>query len=96
MIKRVTLIRHTPECVHACAHIYSHQNTYKLVGVYLHSTTLCFIMDPFPPPNTQTGAGDKESTHSTLYTTSHLSRGNWKEEQKGGGHREVSRTADEG
>lgn len=42
------------------------------------------------------GAADKECTHSPLYTTSHLSRGNWKGEEKGGESGEVRRTADEG
>lgn len=51
-------------------------------GACLHSRTLCFITGPFPRPNTQTGAGDKERTHSPLYTTSHLNSGNWKEEEK--------------
>lgn len=42
------------------------------------------------------GAADKECTHSPLYTTSHLSRGNWKGEEKGRERGEVRRTADEG
>lgn len=62
----------------------------------LHSSALCFITGPFPPPNTRTEAGDKECTHPPLYTTSHLSEGNWKEEEKGGERGEVRRMADEG
>lgn len=97
MRNRVTLISHSPEC--ACTHIHLHTHTEiptNLARVCLHSSTLCFITGPFPPPNTRTGAGDKECAHSPLYTTSHLSRGNCKEEEKGGEHGEVRRTADEG
>lgn len=96
--KRVTLINVRARA-YACTHIHLYtitKITTKQAGVCLHSSTLCFITGPFPPPNTWRGAGDKECTHSALYTTSHLSRGNWKEEEKGGECREVRRTADEG
>lgn len=92
----MTLISHMLECTRTCTCIHTKKIPTNSAGVCLHSSTLCFITGPFPPPNTRTGAGDKECTHSPLYTTSHLRGGNWKEEEKGGEREEVRRTAEEG
>lgn len=79
--------------VHTPTH--THQKYLQTRSVCACAAVLCFITGPFPPTNTQTGAVDKECTNSPQYTTSHLSGGNWNDEEKGEVRREVRGTADE-
>lgn len=87
----MVLISHSGMCT------WTHTKTYRPASrAPLNSDALGFITGPFPRPNTRTGVGDEACAHSPLWTTSHLSRGNWKEREKGEASAEVKRTADEG
>lgn len=98
MRNRMTLISHSQHCMrkHKRIHTLTHTKIPEIVAGVCTAVLSVSIQTYFSPPNTSSGAGDKECTHSPLYTKSHLRRGNWKEEKKGGEHGEERRTADDG